>query len=174
MPEWKQFVSTLDARKPLPYLQPADIWDAQLSQQILSSKSEDLLAASNADDLIWRTVQAGLLQWNDDLSASHEIVQDIHTIEGSYWHGIMHRREGDYNNAKYWFSNVKTHPIHETLYKQAVRLWPECEAWSHWSHELFVDCVQRAVEEGEDTSPQAEALRRIQVVEFSLLLRHVL
>ena len=34
---------------------------------------------------------------------SHTISQSIETPSGNYWHAIMHRREGDYSNAKYWF-----------------------------------------------------------------------
>src|SRR3974390_1770578 len=46
---------------------------------------------------------AGLWLVHDFLDESHRISQDIATTSGSYWHGIMHRREPDPDNAKYWF-----------------------------------------------------------------------
>src|SRR5687767_13390080 len=49
---------------------------------------------------------AGLWLYFDFLDESHAISQDLDTAEGSYWHGILHRREPDYPNAKYWFRRV--------------------------------------------------------------------
>ena len=49
---------------------------------------------------------AGLWLYHDFLDQSHRISQGLHGREGSYWHGIMHRREGDFANAKYWLRRV--------------------------------------------------------------------
>jgi hypothetical protein len=47
-------------------------------------------------------LQAALWLYVDDLERSHTISQCIAGPVGAYWHGIMHRREGDFWNAKYW------------------------------------------------------------------------
>lgn len=65
---------------------------------------------------------AGAWLWNDFLERSHEISQDVGTPTGSYWHGIMHRREPDYSNAKYWFRRVGQHPVFADLCAEAGRL----------------------------------------------------
>jgi hypothetical protein len=41
------------------------------------------------------------------IEPAHEIVQDDSTQIGSYLHGVVHRLEGDYWNAKYWFRHAK-------------------------------------------------------------------
>lgn len=46
-------------------------------------------------------IRAGLHLWNDDLAASHALSQHLAGPTGSYWHGLMHRREGDLDNAAY-------------------------------------------------------------------------
>jgi len=48
-------------------------------------------------------VQAAIWYYVDDLDRSHNIAQNIEGPEGALWHGLMHRREGDFWNAKYWF-----------------------------------------------------------------------
>ncbi|RAV99934.1 hypothetical protein [Pseudochryseolinea flava] len=44
--------------------------------------------------------------WYDakgDWNAAHNIAQDIHTHDGSWVHGYLHRKEGDESNAAYWY-----------------------------------------------------------------------
>jgi hypothetical protein len=56
-------------------------------------------------------VEAGLWLLAGQLDRSHTISQSIDSADGSYWHGIMHRREGDFSNANYWFRRVGRHPV---------------------------------------------------------------
>jgi hypothetical protein len=53
---------------------------------------------------------AGLWLYVDQLDRSHEISQTIDDATGSFWHGIMHRREADFGNSHYWFRRVGKHP----------------------------------------------------------------
>ena len=53
---------------------------------------------------------AGLWLYVDELDLSHEISQTIQGATGSFWHGIMHRREGDFSNSHYWMNRVGRHP----------------------------------------------------------------
>ena len=55
-------------------------------------------------------LQSGLWLLVGDLDRSHTISQSLGSTEGSFLHGIMHRREPDYPNAKYWFARVGHHP----------------------------------------------------------------
>ncbi len=52
-------------------------------------------------------LQAAVWLYVDDLDRSHTISQGIPGPVGAYWHGIMHRREGDFSNAKYWFRQAR-------------------------------------------------------------------
>ncbi len=53
---------------------------------------------------------SGLWLLHNFLDRSHAISQDIGTPEGSWWHAIMHRTEGDFSNSKYWYRRVGEHP----------------------------------------------------------------
>ena len=53
---------------------------------------------------------AALWLYVDELDRSHVISQGIDDATGSFWHGIMHRREGDFSNSHYWFNRVGKHP----------------------------------------------------------------
>jgi hypothetical protein len=58
---------------------------------------------------------AGTWLLHDYLDESHTISQSIETPSGSYWHAIMHRREGDFSNSKYWYRRVGHHPVIERM-----------------------------------------------------------
>ena len=62
-------------------------------------------------------IRGGLFYAIDALSAAHEIFQKDSSALGSYWHGMMHRREGDFGNACYWFRTAGKIP--------ALADWPE-------------------------------------------------
>lgn len=38
-----------------------------------------------------------------DWERAHAIAQDVHTPDGSWVHAYLHRKEGDSDNAAYWY-----------------------------------------------------------------------
>ena len=66
-----------------------------------------------------RAMLAGLWLWHDALDESHTISQGLHDATGSFWHAIMHRREGDFSNSKYWYTRAAGHPALAALAMQA-------------------------------------------------------
>jgi hypothetical protein len=65
-----------------------------------------------------RACLAGLWLLYNYLDQSHTLSQTIADSNGSFWHGIMHRREPDYANAKYWFRRVGAHPVLDWLARE--------------------------------------------------------
>lgn len=53
---------------------------------------------------------AGLWLYVDELDKSHHVSQHMDSPTGAYWHAIMHRREGDFSNARYWLRRAVNHP----------------------------------------------------------------
>jgi len=118
--------------------------------------------------------RSAALLWHDHLDASHDVSQDLPSADGSLLHGIMHRREPDYPNAKYWFRRAGDHPCYPALAGQvaaylgvtgnealAKRLVPG----GQWDPFGFVDAVEAAMQNGQ----HVEALQNVQRLEFESL-----
>ena len=68
-----------------------------------SRRSDSTVVAASIKELSkFPELVTGLWLYVDDLPNSHEISQSMTGPIGAYWHGIMHRREGDFSNSKYW------------------------------------------------------------------------
>jgi hypothetical protein len=103
-----------------------------------------------------KSAQAGLWLLAGDLDRSHSISQELHHADGSYWHGIMHRTEGDYWNAKYWMGRARGHAVRVSLVRR-IRENVDCLAQSAQSDQLI------------DISPIVTKLNSSETVSESLI-----
>ncbi len=123
---------------------------------------------------------AGLWLLHDFLDQSHAISQSLDDSAGSFWHGIMHRREPDYGNAKYWFQRVGRHPVFAPLATAARQLAEDFLAehpsdrtakslaeQGDWDPFLFVDACQSVARQ--PNTATAMLCRQIQRQEWELL-----
>ena len=56
--------------------------------------------------------------WRDgkgDWTGAHEIAQDVDTVQGAMVHAYLHRKEGDLDNARYWYRQAGEKPFEGSL-----------------------------------------------------------
>ena len=117
-------IEKLEAGNPLPTLVPQKAWSTELTDALASTSVDELFQGESLkNNTFGDAIKSGLLLWNDALDESHNISQGLENQTGSYWHGIMHRREPDYSNAKYWFGRVGTHPFFRHSANRHSRFW---------------------------------------------------
>jgi hypothetical protein len=148
-----------------------------LLEKLEALSDEELLGAKVLSRDFASLVRAGLFLRAEQFEAAHEISQKIPSAEGSYWHGILHRREPDYSNAKYWFARVRSHPVFTELLKiDAGSLpgggtaWKEISRGGTWNAAVFVDLCEACVE-GTRSGLCAE-LESLQEIEMQALLEY--
>ena len=180
-----EVIGKLETGNPLPTLVPQKAWSRELTDTLEAASLDELFdGASLKNTTFAEAIKSGLLLWNDALDESHTISQGLMDQTGSYWHGIMHRREPDYPNAKYWFGRVGTHPIFPALRERALELFKETAtpsdaltdigealaAQDNWDSYQFVDWCQAA--ESDSDSDVTDFLQQVQAEEIKLLLAY--
>jgi hypothetical protein len=123
-------------------------------------------------------VLSALWLWHDYLDESHTISQRVEDPTGSFWHAIMHRREGDFGNSKYWYAKCRSHPMLESIAAQANPIIARADAdkgllrltMSGWNGPAFVDYVQSVHESPSD--PRYPIAVALQQVEWRALFDH--
>ncbi len=127
-------------------------------------------------------LRAAALLYNDHHDEAHDIVQEMTDIDGALIHGILHRREPDYWNAKYWFRRFVAHPAHVALGRRLAALakTPDEAAQARaltlpgaFDPFEFVDACESAAKLP-STDPTTIWLRRVQHAEFEELVNHLL
>ena len=137
--------------------------------------NEELFGRAIEESDMAQAARAGLILeaggWND----AHRIVQELDTPEAQYWHGIVHRREPDSSNAKYWFRSVGNHPVMDQLVRiLSESVGPDKVFFQRfiengkWNPFKYVDACMASHESG--GNERLPLLLDIQQKEFTALL----
>ncbi len=151
------------------------VFQAMTELQTLSA--EKLFGDRVQEHAMAQTVKIGLYLLGGADDEAHTLAQQYEMPEANYWHGIVHRREPDYGNAKYWFRKVGYHPVFDDLAR-----YVQCEVKAgnatfsnlipagKWDPFCFIDSCQICVTEGR--KELRDDLETIQLQEIVLLLTH--
>lgn len=150
--------------------------EAALNAQLASLFREPKLPLSQQ-----QLIRSLLLLWHDHLDASHDISQGIENADGSFVHAIMHRREPDYWNAKYWWRRVGDHPAFPEIARRVGELLSrrrreeadlvkQLVPGGKWDACAFVALCEQA----ENAPRPVELFREIQGIETEVLLESFL
>jgi hypothetical protein len=145
----------LTAREPLP--------DKQLIQQTVAAKEHEIAQTNGPQATCARSL---LLLAAGDVDRAHRMVQEISTADAAYIHGVIHRIDDDFNNARYWFRGARMHPAGAEMYRRAAACSPTVARHSIWDPVLVTDMVETS-----RTAGVTEELRLILTIEFEELLQ---
>ncbi|MSU32498.1 MAG: hypothetical protein EXS25_07550 [Pedosphaera sp.] len=137
----------------------------------------DLATAPRQSVLILATA----FLFNDHHDDAHDLIEDLKCPEGCLIHSLLHRREPDYWNARYWLRRNPNHPIYR-------RLTSYLKAQSMGAAEMIVfqrltlsgvvdpialvdECVNYA---GKPDQLESLFLKRVQHAEFHALAEHLI
>ena len=159
-------------------LVPSGQGNAPARDLLESTQPADLVAGKvvRSDDA--KAMLSGLWLYFDFLDQSHTISQSLDNPTGSFWHAIMHRREGDFSNSKYWYARCANHPALAAIAAAAgkhVNQMPADKSLlrlvaTGWNPNAFVDLVQSVHESPSD--PRHGLAVALQRVEWQVLFDH--
>ena len=144
----------LSAREPLP--------DKGLIQRIAVTQDQEIARANHPEA---RCIRSLLFIAAGGLDQAHRLVQEISTSNAAYIHGIVHRVDDDFDNARYWFRRARVHPAAAEMYRRAAAHSLVVSSHPIWDPSLVTDMVETS-----RTTGVTEELRVILTIEFEVLL----
>ncbi len=154
-------------------LRPIEPGSPDALRRIRNAEENELTGGAVLADATYpRLIRAGLLYAYDAIDESHRIIQDIVTSNASYWHGMVHRREGDFENARYWFRRTGKLGVFSEMHARAAEVSPLMGRQEDWDPYVLVGQCEQARFGGDVDQKELAALQRIEFdVMFDYLWR---
>ena len=130
--------------------------DGVMPLEKLNATVDETLAGSKLPGTSQELIRGLILLWHNIFEPAHEIAQAIENPDGSFLHGVLHRREPDYGNAAYWFRRVGRHRSFAEIAKRSeVLLKVKSESTmqkqlirnGEWDAFGFIDLCEKSVRE---------------------------
>ncbi len=118
-------------------------------------------------------MRAALFYFHNALPDSHDILNKAAGDVAAYWHGMVHRREGDFENARYWMRRAGEQPTFAELHARASDGSPNMARQMGWDPFLFINLCEQLRFGADDLRLEVAALQHAEFdVMFSYLWRH--
>ncbi len=151
-----------------------DVWTASQATE----RARVVARAGGMSDRRSECLVALTLLWHDHFDPAHGLVQEIEGADAAFVHGILHRREPDYSNARYWFHRVGQHAACAALADAAAPVLAAHAALPHrlirdgrWQPLALIDAVAAHTLHSVD-SAEVGVLQELQRLETLALARH--
>jgi hypothetical protein len=102
-----------------------------------------------------------------DIESAHRIAQESSSVNGSYVHGMVHRVEDDFDNARYWFLRAGVHPASPEIYRRAVANSHRIATHPTWDASRVTDWLEESRAKG-----VSQELRAVLRIESEVLLEY--
>ena len=162
-PAYSTFITKFLGEAPLPRISAQEPTpDNQLIQRVAAAEDQEIAGAVGPAA---RCVRSLLFIAAGGLDQAHRIVQEISTGDGAYIHGMVHRIEGDFDNARYWFRRAGAQPAAAEMYRRAA-----ARSMTVASHPIWDPFLVTGMVETSRTAGVTEELRAILTIEFEEML----
>jgi hypothetical protein len=103
-----------------------------------------------------------------DIESAHRIVQESSSIDGAYIHGMIHRVEDDFDNARYWFLRAGVHPASSEIYRRAAANSQAIASYPTWDAGRVTDWLEESRAKG-----MSQELKTVLQIETEVLLEYL-
>ncbi len=111
-------------------------------------------------------VRAGLFYHCNALDDAHRLVQETPGDVAAYWHGMIHRRERDFENARYWLRRAGEQPPFAEMQARAADVSPNMGRQMGWDPFLLVHLAEQLRFGAEELAAEVVGLGRVEFEVF--------